>query len=362
MAECNRGTPATSLRNRMRFGYRGLVREALLRGAGLAAAVLLGLGAAIGLACPARPRPKLRRCRRRRPDPGSFDASSVIGGPSACPRPDAVWSELVTLVPPERLEARLRTVPRGKTPLVQIIDLGVPYRILAAGQVREYRDESRDCAYRARIAAVFVALAIESSSIAGSIAGDAARQRRLQSCRKRRHRAMIRCRRAPASTWERRSWAASDRRIASVSSEPSCAGRRGANGSVPRSAWRRCSPSTTRWEACGCGNGDCLLMPACARGARALVSHNTASSASRRRCSPNARSISPPRGRRRGSSSGCASPPACTRPAGVGHRSPPSPASWSPSPRRSSRCRQEPSGIRPSSGSAPRRASRWDLL
>ena len=84
------------------------------------------------------------------------------------------------------------------------------------------------------------------------------RQRRLQSCRKRRHRAMIRCRRAPASTWERRSWAASDLRITSVSSEPSCAGRRGANGSVPRSAWRRCSPSTTRWEACGCGNGDCV--------------------------------------------------------------------------------------------------------
>ena len=71
----------------------------------------------------------------------------------------------MTLVPPERLEARLRAVTRGKTPLVEIVDLGVPYRILAAGQVREYRDESRDCAYRARIAAVFVALAIDPAQL-----------------------------------------------------------------------------------------------------------------------------------------------------------------------------------------------------
>ena len=89
----------------------------------------------------------------------------MIGGPSTCPRPEAVWSELVTLVPRERLEARLRAVTRDKTPLVEIVDLGVPYRILAAGQIREYRDESRDCAYRARIAAVFVALAIDPAQL-----------------------------------------------------------------------------------------------------------------------------------------------------------------------------------------------------
>ena len=71
----------------------------------------------------------------------------------------------MTLVPPERLEARLRAVTRGKAPVVELIDLGVPYRILAAGQVREYRDESRDCAYRARIAAVFVALAIDPAQL-----------------------------------------------------------------------------------------------------------------------------------------------------------------------------------------------------
>jgi hypothetical protein len=144
----------------LRFGYRGLVREALLRGAGLAAAALLGFGAARGspadAAAPDKPTVQTTPAASV-----PFNASSVIGGPSTCPRPETVWSELVTLVPRERLEARLRAVTRDKTPLVEIVDLGVPYRILAAGQIREYRDESRDCAYRARIAAVFVALAID---------------------------------------------------------------------------------------------------------------------------------------------------------------------------------------------------------
>src|SRR5579863_10458190 len=161
--------------NRMRFGYRGLVREALLRGAGLAAAALLGFAAGTGSPAraaspdeskmPSAPPVATPPAPTAPPGLPPLDASSVIGGPSTCPRPSAVWDELVTLVPPERLEARLRTVTRGKTPLVEIVDLGVPYRILAAGQVREYRDESRDCAYRARIAAVFVALAIDPAQL-----------------------------------------------------------------------------------------------------------------------------------------------------------------------------------------------------
>ena len=163
----------------------------------------------------------------------------MIGGPSNCPRPDAVWSELVTLVPPERLEARLRAVTRGKTPLVEIVDLGVPYRILAAGQVREYRDESRDCAYRARIAAVFVALAIDPAELPAQLTAPAPAphwRRRRPSRRWRRPRSMTCRRRAPASIWARRWWAVSDRTIASVRSEPSCAGRRDATGSVPKRA------------------------------------------------------------------------------------------------------------------------------
>ena len=141
-----------------------MVREALLRGAGLAAAALLGVGAAMG--SPAHAASPDKPTVQTAPAASTpYDGSSVIGGPSTCPRPDAVWSELVTLVPPERLEARLHAAIHGKTPLVEILDLGVPYRILAAGQVREYRDESRDCVYRARIAAVFVALAIDPAQL-----------------------------------------------------------------------------------------------------------------------------------------------------------------------------------------------------
>ena len=141
-----------------------MVREALLRGAGLAAAALLGFVAAMG--SPARAALPDKPAVQTTPAASTpYDGSSVIGGPSTCPRPDAVWNELVTLVPPERLEARLRAVTRGKTPLVEIVDLGVPYRILAAGQIREYRDETRDCGYRARIAAVFVALAIDPAQL-----------------------------------------------------------------------------------------------------------------------------------------------------------------------------------------------------
>ncbi len=144
-----------------------MVREAVLRGAGLAAAALLALAAGMGLPAHAAS-PDGPTVPTAAPGPAPrppVDGSSVIGGTSRCPRPDAVWNELVTLVPPERLETRLRAVTSGKTPLVELIDLGVPYRILAAGQVREYRDESRDCAYRARIAAVFVALAIDPAQL-----------------------------------------------------------------------------------------------------------------------------------------------------------------------------------------------------
>jgi len=142
------------------FGYRGVVREGVLRRAALAAAALLGLGAATARAADDPP-----AVARPAPAAPVIDPASVIGGPSTCPRPDAVWAELVTLVPPGRLEARLGAVAHGKTPVVELVDLGARYRILAAGQVREYQDERHDCAYRARIAAVFVALAIDPAEL-----------------------------------------------------------------------------------------------------------------------------------------------------------------------------------------------------
>jgi hypothetical protein len=134
-----------------------VVRERVLRGAILAAAALGALARSPARAADGPPPPSA---------PGAaIDPAAAIGGPSTCPRPDVVWGELLTLVPRERLETRLSLVARGKTPAVEIFDLGVPYRIIAAGQVREYRDESHDCAYRARIAAVFVALAIDPAEL-----------------------------------------------------------------------------------------------------------------------------------------------------------------------------------------------------
>ena len=141
-----------------------MVREGVLRRAGFATAALLGLGFVPAQAADTPPPPAPATTSPAAP---ALDPSFLGGGPSTCPRPDAVWAELVTLVPRDRLEARLGAVGRsGQTPVVEIVDLGIPYRIMAAGQTREYRDESRDCAYRARISAVFVALAIDPAQLA----------------------------------------------------------------------------------------------------------------------------------------------------------------------------------------------------
>jgi hypothetical protein len=74
-----------------------------------------------------------------------------------------VLSELATLLPPERLGARLRALTAA--PAVELIDLGAPFQVVVAGKVREYRDDARDCTQRARVAAVFVAMTIDPASI-----------------------------------------------------------------------------------------------------------------------------------------------------------------------------------------------------
>jgi hypothetical protein len=117
----------------------------------------------VGLPAEPNPAPGTPSVETDRRGPGEdlpIHPSPVIVGSSTCPQPEAVWQELGTLVPSERLARRLAETT-GATPPVQIFDLGVPYRVIAAGRVREYRDESRDCAHRARVAAVFVALALD---------------------------------------------------------------------------------------------------------------------------------------------------------------------------------------------------------
>jgi hypothetical protein len=52
--------------------------------------------------------------------------------------------------------------------LVDVMDLGERYVITVKGRIREYADESRDCAKRARVAAVFVALTLAPPDIAST--------------------------------------------------------------------------------------------------------------------------------------------------------------------------------------------------
>ena len=92
------------------------------------------------------------------------DLEALVGGPSTCPRAELVLAELATLLPPDRLSTRLRALTG--TPAVELIDLGAPFQVVVGGRVREYRDEARDCAQRARVAAVFVAMTIDPASIA----------------------------------------------------------------------------------------------------------------------------------------------------------------------------------------------------
>ena len=95
------------------------------------------------------------------------ELESLVAGASSCPRPDLVLAELATLLPPDRLAARLRAYS-GTPAVVELVDLGVPFQVIVAGRVREYRDEARDCVHRARVAAVFVALTIDPAFVAAA--------------------------------------------------------------------------------------------------------------------------------------------------------------------------------------------------
>lgn len=72
-----------------------------------------------------------------------------------CPRPEAVLAALQPVVPGEGTPTA--TAP---APAIEVVDAGDAFRVTVNGQQREYHDESRDCARRARMAAVFAAIAL----------------------------------------------------------------------------------------------------------------------------------------------------------------------------------------------------------
>ena len=131
------------------FGYRGRVPDRVRRGVRFFAVIALW-----GATVPAR---------------AADQPGRLIGGTSTCPSPAAVRTEVELLVPRDQLNARLRA-SAGTGPIVEITDRGATFDV-AAGSVREYRDEARDCAYRARVAAVFVALVIDPGAMLATRAG-----------------------------------------------------------------------------------------------------------------------------------------------------------------------------------------------
>jgi hypothetical protein len=78
----------------------------------------------------------------------------VVG---TCPAREAVMGALLPVVGKEGLPSN-----RGPT---RVVDLGDRFEVAAAGQAARYADGARDCGARARVAAVFIALALSPPSV-----------------------------------------------------------------------------------------------------------------------------------------------------------------------------------------------------
>lgn len=97
-----------------------------------------------------------------RPDSGVSPQTGNAAGNDAtpgCPTPDAVAKALAPALAPMR--AGQEILP----PDFRVVDLGSGFEITAAGQTQRYADPAHDCAERARVAAVFVALTVSPPSI-----------------------------------------------------------------------------------------------------------------------------------------------------------------------------------------------------
>ena len=85
---------------------------------------------------------------------GDAPAAVETPAPPPCPDADAVWAAAVNLLGSGR-----RPTPAVRATLA-VEDLGARYRVSIAGHSREVTDDAHDCARRAQVAAVFVALTL----------------------------------------------------------------------------------------------------------------------------------------------------------------------------------------------------------
>ncbi len=94
-----------------------------------------------------------------------FAAAALAGTPAAAPAAPGVVVEAAGTCPSgEAVRAALLPV-LGAAPVVspsppRVSDLGPRFEVVAAGQTGDFVDASRDCVERARVAAVFIALAL----------------------------------------------------------------------------------------------------------------------------------------------------------------------------------------------------------
>jgi hypothetical protein len=86
--------------------------------------------------------------------PGSLQ---VRGQPGACPSAEQVTANLAGLL----RRTRVTVGDRAKGPQVLVEDRGPSFRVHVDGGARDVEDHARDCAERARVAAVLIALTLD---------------------------------------------------------------------------------------------------------------------------------------------------------------------------------------------------------
>jgi hypothetical protein len=91
-------------------------------------------------------------------------ATLPVQSVGTCPNADQVSAALDYLLKESGNATGTDAVPPA--PTLVVVDLGSRYQVSLAGQTRAYEDPARDCAERARVAAVFAAVTMEPPEVA----------------------------------------------------------------------------------------------------------------------------------------------------------------------------------------------------